>query len=158
MPLNTKEVLHLVEQLCEEKQLRVAVRESVKGGMLAGGTTLIGGLLGGPFGLALGGAVGGLTAAYLSQGKFKSVVSIIRHDLTAAQRQRLANSVHMFLQSWSIKDVAEASRLLLSPTAKAILLQIALQFVIAAVGIIFRKSQEKRKVKRLESSPSSSRI
>nr|XP_053656045.1 protein C19orf12 homolog [Cherax quadricarinatus] len=128
MPLNTKEVLHLVEQLCEEKQLRVAVRESVKGGMLAGGTTLIGGLLGGPFGLALGGAVGGLTAAYLSQGKFKSVVSIIRHDLTAAQRQRLANSVHRILNDVSAADILALSAFIIQPHLKELILREVFSF------------------------------
>ncbi|XP_045608660.1 protein C19orf12 homolog isoform X1 [Procambarus clarkii] len=159
MPINTSEVLSLVTQVCEEEKLRVAMKESIKGGFLAGGSTMIGGLLGGPLGLAIGGTIGGLTAAYLSQGKFKSVAAIIQNDLTPGQKERLANSVRMFLQNRSVGDLAEASKLLLSPTAKAILLQIAIQFFIAALGIIFQWNHGQRKrVKRLEHSPSSSRV
>lgn len=54
MPINTEEVLSLVSQVCEEEKLRVAIKESVKGGVIAGSTTVIGGLLVGPLGLALG--------------------------------------------------------------------------------------------------------
>lgn len=54
MPINTVEVLSLVTQVCEDENLRVPIKESVKGGFIAGTTTAIGGLLGGPVGLAVG--------------------------------------------------------------------------------------------------------
>ncbi|XP_047487654.1 protein C19orf12 homolog isoform X1 [Penaeus chinensis] len=143
MPLNTAEALSLVSQICEEEKLRVAIKESMKGGFIAGGTTMLGGLLGGPIGLAVGGTVGGLTAAYLSQGKFKSVASIISNDLTPMQREHLANSVRMFLRNRSIGDLTQASRILLSPSLKLILIQTVIQFLIAAIGIIFRWNRER---------------
>lgn len=144
MPLNTAEALSLVSQICEEEKLRVAMKESMKGGFIAGGTTMLGGLLGGPIGLAVGGTVGGLTAAYLSSGKFKSVASIIRNDLTPMQREQLANSVRMFLSNRSIGDLTQASRILLSPSLKLILIQTVIQFLIAAIGIIFQWNRERR--------------
>lgn len=54
MPINSQEVLSLVTQLCEEENLRITVKESLMGGALAGTTTVIGGILGGPIGLAIG--------------------------------------------------------------------------------------------------------
>lgn len=42
-----------------------------------------------------GGTVGGLMAAYLAQGKFKSVASVIMNDLTIAQKERLCDSVRV---------------------------------------------------------------
>ncbi|KAG0718745.1 hypothetical protein GWK47_051866 [Chionoecetes opilio] len=48
MPINTVELLSLVTQLCEEKNLRVPIKESLKGGLLTFATTALGGLLAGP--------------------------------------------------------------------------------------------------------------
>ncbi|KAG0717829.1 hypothetical protein GWK47_053653 [Chionoecetes opilio] len=53
MPINTVELLSLVTQLCEEKNLRVPIKESLKGGLLTFATTALGGLLAGPVGLAI---------------------------------------------------------------------------------------------------------
>ncbi|KAG7168073.1 protein C19orf12 homolog isoform X1 [Homarus americanus] len=145
MPIDTQEALNLLAQVCEEQELGVTVKESVKGGVIAGGATMIGGLLGGPFGLAIGGALGGITAAYMSQGKFKSVASVILYDLTSAQKEHLANSVRVFLSNISLKGVAGGvSKLLLSPAAKMILIQMVIQFLINALPIIFRWGKEKR--------------
>ncbi|XP_071532384.1 protein Nazo-like isoform X2 [Panulirus ornatus] len=123
MPINTQEVLSVVEQLCEEENLRVAFKESLKGGAIAGSSTVIGGLLAGPLGLALGGAVGGLTAAFLSQGKFKSVASIIRNDLTPAQKERLANSVWRIVDDIGPTDVLAVTSLVLQPPVKERIIQ-----------------------------------
>ncbi|XP_071532380.1 protein Nazo-like isoform X1 [Panulirus ornatus] len=157
MPINTQEVLSVVEQLCEEENLRVAFKESLKGGAIAGSSTVIGGLLAGPLGLALGGAVGGLTAAFLSQGKFKSVASIIRNDLTPAQKERLANSVWVFLRNRSVWDLAEVSKLLCSPSVKLMLLEIVISTVFAVVGIIFQWRKKTRRMESLENPTPSSR-
>lgn len=45
--------------------------------------------------LISGGTVGGLMAAFLAQGKFKSVTSVIMNDLTPAQKERLCDSVRV---------------------------------------------------------------
>ncbi|KAK7070452.1 hypothetical protein SK128_027558 [Halocaridina rubra] len=123
MPINTQEVLSLVSQICEEEKLRVAIKESLKGGLIAGGTTAVGGLLGGPIGLAIGGTIGGLSAAYMSQGKFKSVASIISNDLTPAQRESLANSVRRIINDIGPSDVAAITVFMLEPSVKGRIIQ-----------------------------------
>ncbi|XP_068244252.1 protein C19orf12 homolog isoform X2 [Palaemon carinicauda] len=123
MPINTAEALSLVTQICEEEKLRVAVKESVKGGFIAGGATILGGLFGGPIGLAIGGTLGGCTAAYLSQGKFKSVVSIINNDLTGAQRESLANSVRGIFSEIGPADYAALTLYIAQPAVKERIIQ-----------------------------------
>jgi nicotinamide mononucleotide (NMN) deamidase PncC len=54
MPINTGELLKVVSKLTEDKQVRVTVTESLKGGGIALTTTTVGGLLLGPIGLAIG--------------------------------------------------------------------------------------------------------
>lgn len=57
MPINTQELLSLITQLCDEQNLQVTVKESLKGGVIAGSTTVVGGMLAGPIGLAVGKSV-----------------------------------------------------------------------------------------------------
>jgi nicotinamide mononucleotide (NMN) deamidase PncC len=54
MPINSREILNVVTQLTEDRCVRVTVKESVKGGCIAAATTIIGGLMLGPPGLAIG--------------------------------------------------------------------------------------------------------
>ncbi|XP_042223564.1 protein C19orf12 homolog isoform X2 [Homarus americanus] len=129
MPIDTQEALNLLAQVCEEQELGVTVKESVKGGVIAGGATMIGGLLGGPFGLAIGGALGGITAAYMSQGKFKSVASVILYDLTSAQKEHLANSVRKILSGITPTDMIAITTLVLAPDIKMRLVQEVTNFL-----------------------------
>lgn len=128
MPINTVEVLSLVTQVCEDENLRVPIKESVKGGFIAGTTTAIGGLLGGPVGLAVGGTIGGLTAAYMAQGKFKSVAEVIRNDLTPLQRERLSNSVLRIINDFGPGDVLALTAFTLQPAVKEKVLQEVFNF------------------------------
>ncbi|KAK3862241.1 hypothetical protein Pcinc_031872 [Petrolisthes cinctipes] len=118
MTINTPELLSLLAQLCEEKNLQVTVTESMKGGVITGSTAFLGGLLGGPIGLAVGGTVGGLTAAYLSQGKFKSAASVIMNDLTIAQKERLCDSVRIIFASVGPEDAVLLASFALQPAVK----------------------------------------
>lgn len=54
MPVNQQEIISVCKQVAEHEQLQVCVTESAKGACIAGGCALIGGLLGGPPGLAVG--------------------------------------------------------------------------------------------------------
>lgn len=128
MPINTSEILTLVTQVCEEEKLRVPVKESLKGGAIAFATTTVGGLLAGPVGLAVGGTVGGLTAAFLSHGKFKSVADVIRNDLTVAQREQLSNSVGNIIYAIGPEDVLVLTAYALQPAVKERVLQEVFSF------------------------------
>lgn len=118
MPINTQELMSLSSQLAEERNMKVAVKESAKGGIIAGTTTFLGGLFGGPIGLAVGGMFGGVTAAYMSSGKFKCVASIILNDMTSQQQQQLANSLWNVLSDIDASDITTISLMILAPDMK----------------------------------------
>lgn len=54
MPINSRELISVVAQLTEDRHVRVTIRESLKGGCIAATTTVIGGIILGPAGLAIG--------------------------------------------------------------------------------------------------------
>jgi hypothetical protein len=54
MPINSRELINIVTQLTEDRQVRVTIKECVKGGCIAATTTVVGGLILGPAGLAIG--------------------------------------------------------------------------------------------------------
>lgn len=58
MPINTREIISIVADLSRNENLRVSIGSSVRGALIAGGSTLAGGLLlGGPIGLAVGNGI-----------------------------------------------------------------------------------------------------
>jgi hypothetical protein len=54
MPINSRELLNVVTQLTEDRRVRVTMKESLKSGCIAATTTVLGGLMLGPAGLAIG--------------------------------------------------------------------------------------------------------
>ena len=54
MPVTPEELVRVLAMLAEEEKLRVTVKETLKGGAMAGTGAVIGGMLGGPFGIAVG--------------------------------------------------------------------------------------------------------
>jgi hypothetical protein len=54
MPINSREILNIVTELTEDRRVLVTVKESLQGGCIAATTTIIGGLVLGPAGLAIG--------------------------------------------------------------------------------------------------------
>lgn len=54
MPINERQILSVISDLCQERQLMTSVSGSLRGAAIAGGSTFLGGLLMGPIGLAFG--------------------------------------------------------------------------------------------------------
>lgn len=130
MPINSREIIKVVSQLTEDKNVRVTVNESLKGGCITGGAAALGGLLMGPPGIALGGIIGGCTAAAMSRNKFKSLPQVIAQDMTYEQRESLARSVYNVMQELRIEDTALLLPILLNdPCAKAAVLKAVFMFL-----------------------------
>jgi len=104
MAPNTEDrLIELCSLLATEENLQVTVKESVKGGAIAGICTMAGGVVGGPAGLAVGGAFGGCLAAYLAQDKFLPVSSVIQ-KMPREKQSILANNVQELVSSFTAED------------------------------------------------------
>lgn len=62
MPVDVEEFLQGVATLADNENIRFAVKQSGKGAFVCGTMCFVGGLLGGPVGMAVGGTLGGITA------------------------------------------------------------------------------------------------
>ena len=54
MPVATRDVMRLLCSISEEKKMKAAVKHSGRGAVVTGAVAFVGGLLGGPPGLAVG--------------------------------------------------------------------------------------------------------
>lgn len=73
---------------------------------MAGGTAFVGGLLGGPPGIAVGGAVGGLLGSWLTSGQFRPLPQILM-ELPPNQQQKLYDDVMVILGNLNWMDAAQ---------------------------------------------------
>jgi len=105
MPINQNELISVAQQLSEQQNLRVTVKESMKGACIAGGGAFVGGIIGGPVGLAIGGTLGSVCAAWKGSGKYKSVAVVIMEDMTPRQREQLASCLQRALEDVQVEDV-----------------------------------------------------
>ncbi|XP_049419009.1 protein C19orf12 homolog [Epinephelus fuscoguttatus] len=100
------DVMRLCCELSAHDQIKVAVKNSTKGAMVAGGTAFVGGLLGGPPGIAVGGAVGGLLGSWLTSGQFRPLPQILM-ELPPTQQKKLCDDVMAILGNLDWTDVAQ---------------------------------------------------
>ena len=54
MPLRQEEIFNILKIICENEEIYVTAKESLKGGVIVGASSVICGLLFGPIGLAIG--------------------------------------------------------------------------------------------------------
>jgi len=93
--------LQLLAKLCDEREVQATVTGSMKGGLLAGAATMLGGLTLGPLGLAMGGALGGSIAAWLSQGQFQPLGQVILAMPRHQQEELTATVMEAFRRDFS---------------------------------------------------------
>ena len=102
MPVSEVALQRVLAILADEDQLKVTVRASGYGGVVAGVTTTIGGLIAGPAGLLVGGALGGVLA-YANAGDFKPVSQVVK-EMNAHERQLLYNAMRDIVDNLAIED------------------------------------------------------
>uniref|UniRef100_A0A8D1SKI7 Neurodegeneration with brain iron accumulation 4 n=1 Tax=Sus scrofa TaxID=9823 RepID=A0A8D1SKI7_PIG len=90
MPVAVEDIMKLLYSISEQRKMQAAVKHSGRGALVTGAVAFVGGLMGGPPGLAVGGAVGGLLGAWMTSGQFKPVPQIIM-ELPPAEQQKLFN-------------------------------------------------------------------
>ncbi|XP_039994737.1 protein C19orf12 homolog isoform X1 [Xiphias gladius] len=100
------DVIRLCCQISAHHQIKVTVKNSTKGAMVAGGTAFVGGLLGGPAGIAVGGTVGGLLGSWLTSGQFKPLPQVLM-ELPPIQQKTLYDYVVAILGKLDWKDAAQ---------------------------------------------------
>ncbi|XP_019740168.1 protein C19orf12 homolog [Hippocampus comes] len=100
------DVMRLCCDISSHEQIKVAVKGSAKGALMAGGSAFVGGLVGGPPGIAVGGVVGSLLAAWVSSGQFRPLAQILA-ELPPAQRDKLCRDVSAVLAGLNWTDAAQ---------------------------------------------------
>ncbi|XP_037607056.1 protein C19orf12 homolog [Sebastes umbrosus] len=106
MASRMEDVMRLCCEISAHDKIKVAVKKSTKGAMVVGGCALVGGLLGGPPGIAVGGVFGGLLGAWLTSGQFRPLPQIL-NELTSNQQQMLYISVKAALGNLDWTDAAQ---------------------------------------------------
>lgn len=114
MVINTKALLDGVAILTDDHNVRVTVKQSARGALVCGASCFVGGLLAGPVGMAIGGTIGGLQAYRMTNGQFRALGTVIREDLTYAQRTRLSERIMAVAQDFDISDVVVLLPMLLN--------------------------------------------
>ncbi|NWH66294.1 CS012 protein, partial [Geococcyx californianus] len=112
MPINVDDVMQLFCHLSQEKGMKAAFKHSGRGALLAGATAFLGGLVGGPPGIAVGGAFGGLLGAWMTGGQFKPVPQILA-ELPPAEQQKLYDEAVVILRQLDWTDIAQLTALVM---------------------------------------------
>ncbi|XP_037084841.1 protein C19orf12 homolog [Pollicipes pollicipes] len=111
MPLDRHDCLALLVQLAEEEDLRVTVKGSAWGALVAGLGAFVGGVALGPPGLLLGGTAGGGAAYAMSRDQFRPAAQVIR-EMPLDRQRRLVASASSLVQRIRADDVITALAML----------------------------------------------
>ncbi|XP_052542817.1 protein C19orf12 homolog [Tympanuchus pallidicinctus] len=112
MPIRVDQMMQLLCRVAQEKGMTAAVQHSGEGALLVGITAFVGGLLGGPRGIAVGGALGGLLGAWMTSGQFKPVPQILM-ELPPAEQQKLFNEAVAIVRDIDWIDVFQLTVLVM---------------------------------------------
>ncbi|XP_028665499.1 protein C19orf12 homolog [Erpetoichthys calabaricus] len=116
MPVRTDDVMRLCCDLSEQQKMKVAIKQSGKGALLAGASAFVGGLVGGPPGIAVGGAVGGLLGCWMTSGQFKPLPQILM-ELPPQQQKKLYDDIMAIISQLDWTDAAQLTALVMSNAA-----------------------------------------
>ncbi|KAI5630244.1 protein C19orf12-like [Silurus asotus] len=106
MAQKMNDVMQMCCEVSASWKMKAAVKSSLKGGAVTGGTAVVGGLLLGPAGFVVGGAVGGLLGAWMTSGQFNPVPQILM-ELPPQEKQKLFSEISLILSSLDWKDVTQ---------------------------------------------------
>ncbi|XP_071612916.1 protein C19orf12 homolog [Heliangelus exortis] len=112
MPVDIDGIMQLLCHLSEERGMKAAVKHSGRGALLAGATAFVGGLMGGPPGIAVGGAFGGLLGAWMTTGQFRPVPQILM-ELPPTEQQKLYDEAMVILRNLDWTDIAQLTALVM---------------------------------------------
>ncbi|CAD5121979.1 unnamed protein product [Dimorphilus gyrociliatus] len=104
MVIRVDEIMEILQTVAKEQNMKVTIKEGLKGAVLAGTGAFGGAMLGGPPGIIIGSALGGALGYFMSK-SFKPVYEII-NDLPANERKILYNRTMNILTSFEVRDVA----------------------------------------------------
>ncbi|XP_007474865.1 protein C19orf12 homolog isoform X1 [Monodelphis domestica] len=116
MPVMVEDIMKLLCSISEERKMKAAIKHSGKGALVAGAVAFVGGLVGGPPGIALGGTVGGLLGAWMTSGQFKPIPQIIM-ELPPIEQQKLFNEAYAIIGNLHWTDVVQLTALVMGNDA-----------------------------------------
>ncbi|XP_050430585.1 protein C19orf12-like isoform X2 [Adelges cooleyi] len=121
-------VLNVIGELFQEEGIQICVKESFKGGLITGISTIIGGLLGGKTGLLAGGLVGTVAAVSMAP-NYKSLLEVI-HELDYETQRKMFDAIQNAVQSVDLKDVVNLTiTLAASQSIKQIVIRETMNFI-----------------------------
>jgi len=106
MVVRYNDILTVITTLGDDECLKVTVKGSAKGGLIAGATSALGGLILGPLGLAVGGTLGGLLA-YVTAEPYKPVSQVIMYEIRPVDQEKLVSAVRNVVEGFDIQDAIE---------------------------------------------------
>ncbi|ALC48174.1 CG11671 [Drosophila busckii] len=130
MPIDNRELMQAIAIVADERNIRVAIKQTGKGTAVCAACCFAGGLLMGPVGMAVGGAAGGIAAYKMTSGTFKPLGEVILNDLTDTQREQLVRHV-----TKAVADVHPTDLVVLIPliTGNATIQQAVLNTIMSFV-------------------------
>uniref|UniRef100_A0A8D2DYQ1 CS012 protein n=1 Tax=Sciurus vulgaris TaxID=55149 RepID=A0A8D2DYQ1_SCIVU len=128
------DIMKLLCSVCDEGKIKAAVRHSRRGALVTGAVAFVGGLVGGPPGIALGGAVGGLLGAWMTSGQFEPIPQILM-ELPPAEQQKLFDKAIAIVRHLDWTDLEQLTTLVMgSESLKQKLVTMLVNYVTKELG------------------------
>ncbi|XP_043838850.1 protein C19orf12 homolog [Dromiciops gliroides] len=116
MPVMVEDIMKLLCTISAERKMKAAFKHSGKGALMAGAVAFVGGLVGGPPGVAVGATVGGLLGAWMTSGQFKPIPQIIM-ELPPIEQQKLFDEAFAIIRNLDWTDAVQLTALVMGNDA-----------------------------------------